>query len=85
MLKKRMIELRARAQRLKPTVHVGKEGVTPWVADEILRQLKKKKLVKVRLLPPQAQDRKAAARALAESTFSVLIEVRGNTVVLAQE
>ncbi len=40
--------LRARAQTLKPTLHVGKGGITPALIKELDTALKKKDLVKVR-------------------------------------
>ena len=39
---------RARAQTLKPAVHVGKEGVTPAVIKEFEIALRRTELVKVR-------------------------------------
>lgn len=85
MDKKRIMELRGRAQRLRPTVQVGKEGVTDAVVDEISRQLKKNKLVKVKLLPSFEEDRTDAAGRLAQRSASSLVEVRGKTVVLARD
>ncbi|OGS44466.1 MAG: hypothetical protein A3K76_03470 [Euryarchaeota archaeon RBG_13_57_23] len=80
-----IIELRARGQALQATVYVGKEGITEKVVDEISRQLDKHKLVKVKLLPAVEQDRKEAAQELADKSSSVLVEVRGRTVLLAKE
>lgn len=83
--KKRIFELRGKAQSLPCTVHIGKEGVTDTVLEELSMQLKKNKLVKVRLLPAVEGDRKASGRELAEATSSTMVEVRGRTVVLAKE
>lgn len=85
MDKKRIIELRGKAQALTATVHIGKEGVTNTVIDEITKQLKKTKLVKVKLLPALEKDRREVGSELAKVTSSVLVEVRGRTVVLATE
>ena len=85
MDKKRIIELRGRAQALKPTIYIGKEGVTSELVQEISRQLKKAKLVKVKLLPSVERDRKEAAAELASASSSTLIEVRGSTIVLAKD
>lgn len=85
MDKRRIIELRGRAQSLPATVRIGKDGITQTVIDEVIRQLKKTKLVKVKLLPSVERDRKEAGAELAKATSSVLIEVRGRTVVLASE
>lgn len=83
--KKRTIELRGKAQSLKPTVYVGKDGVTEEVVVELGSQLRKNKLVKVKILPSVEGDRDAIGEQLAGSTQSVLIEIRGRTVVLAKE
>ena len=85
MDKKMTIELRAKGQSLQSTVYVGKEGITEKVLDEISRQLDKHKLVKVKLLPAMERDRKEAAQELAVKSRSVLVEVRGRTVLLAKE
>lgn len=85
MDKKRIIELRGKAQALKPTVHMGKEGATEEVVAEIVNQLKKSKLVKAKLLQSVEGDRKAVGQDLASKTDSVLVEVRGRTVVLARD
>ena len=83
MDKKRIIELRGKAQSIKATVFVGKDGVTDEVIIELLRQLKKNKLVKAKLLPSAEGDRNTLGEDLAERTESSLVEVRGRTVVLA--
>jgi RNA-binding protein len=83
--KKRIIELRGKAQSLKPTVYVGRGGVSEDIVIELDNQLKKNKLVKVKLLPSVEGDRNATGEKLAMSTQSVLIEVRGRTVVLAKD
>ena len=83
--KRRIIELRGKAQSLPCTLHIGKDGVTDTVLEELSRQLKKNKLVKVKVLPAVEDDRKALGRELAYATSSTMIEVRGRTVVLAKD
>ncbi|MGQ9587335.1 MAG: YhbY family RNA-binding protein [Thermoplasmata archaeon] len=85
MDKRRTAELRGKAQMLRATVHVGKEGLSSSVLEELERQLKKAKLVKVRFLRSVEGDRKTAAEELAARTSSTLVETRGRTVVLAKE
>lgn len=85
MEKKRILELRGKAQAIKATVYVGKDGITDEVVEELLRQLKKNKLVKAKLLPSVEEDRRAVGEDLARRTQSTLVEVRGRTVVLATE
>ncbi len=85
MDKKRVIELRGKAQSIRATVQVGKEGITQAVTDELARQLKKNKLVKVKILPSYEADREEVGSLLARASSSVLVEVRGRTVVLARD
>lgn len=85
MDKKKIMELRGKAQSLQATAHVGKDGITDESADEIRAQLKKNKLVKVRLLQSAGEDRDGIAAHLAARTSSTLVEVRGRTVVLARD
>lgn len=77
-------EKRAAAQQIDVTLQVGKGGITEATLAELNAQLKKKKLVKVRLLKTAteggAQD-DTQAQKLAEGTRSNLIEVRGHTAV----
>lgn len=85
MDKKKIMELRGRAQSLQATAHVGKDGITEESAEEIKDQLKRNKLVKVRLLQSAGEDRDEIALQLARKTSSTLVEVRGRTVVLARD
>lgn len=75
---------RAEAQALDVSLHVGKNGVTEATIEELGAQLKKRKLVKVRLLKSAtaggAED-EGQAQKLAEGTHSTLIETRGHTAV----
>jgi RNA-binding protein len=83
MDKKRIRELRGKAQALDVTIHVGKDGVTDKVVAELTRQLKQKRLVKVKLLASMEQGKEEAADSLARATSSTLVEVRGRTAVYA--
>lgn len=64
---------------------MGKDGITPSVAEELRKQLEKKKLVKARVLQSYEVPMKDAGRKLADASGSLLVEVRGRTVVLARE
>lgn len=69
---------------MEATTHVGKNGLTSSLIEEINRQLKDNKLVKIKLLKSavELKPREEMARELAEKTKAELIEVKGNTVVL---
>ena len=85
MDKKRVMKLRVDAQKLKPSVHVGKEGLSTKVVEELKRQLEKNKIVKVRVLGSFEGNRKDIAMMMARESQSLLVDVRGSTVVLARE
>ncbi|MGD1059985.1 MAG: YhbY family RNA-binding protein [Methanomassiliicoccales archaeon] len=70
---------------LKPTVHVGKGGLTDSLVEEVKNQVKKNKLVKVRVLASSSQEKKELAEELATRTGVMLIEVRGSTILLCDE
>ena len=65
-------------------VWIGKQGATPQIINEILRQLEEKEVVKVKIL--KSALAKEASESLgitiAKHTDSTLVEVRGHTIVL---
>jgi RNA-binding protein len=68
----------------KPTLWVGKDGLTPQVSSEIENQLSKTRMVKIRILPSALQTdpaQKIASKA-AEQTNASLVEVRGHVFIL---
>jgi len=68
-------------QDLKPTVWIGKQGCSDTMIDEIVAQLKKRNLIKVKWLQNTEVDPEdVALRAKAR-----LVEVRGRTMVLAEK
>lgn len=68
-------------QDLKPTVWIGKQGCSDTMIEEIVAQLKKRKLIKVKWLQSaEVEPEEIAARAKAR-----LVEVRGRTLVLAEK
>jgi RNA-binding protein len=64
---------------LKPTVWIGKRGVTPEAVEEVARQLEERRVVKIRWLQSADVD----PGDLAARTGSEVVDVRGRTVVLA--
>ncbi|WP_424359909.1 YhbY family RNA-binding protein [Methanocella sp. MCL-LM] len=81
---KKILELRGMAARMEAATHIGKNGVTPSLIEELSRQLKDNKLVKVKVLKSAFEEmpKDEIAKLLAEKTGSELIEVKGNTIVL---
>ena len=68
----------------KPTIHVGKEGLTPQSAAEIDKQLEQNRQVKVKILKSalQTENAKVIATRAAEQTDAALVEVRGHVFIL---
>ena len=66
-------------QDLKPTVWIGKQGCTETMIEEIVVQLKKRKMIKVKWL----QSAEVDPESLATQVKARLVEVRGRTMVLA--
>jgi RNA-binding protein len=68
-------------QDLRPTVWIGKQGCTETIIQEIIVQLSKRKLIKVKWL----QQVEVEPAAIADRAGADLIEVRGRTMVLAKK
>ena len=68
----------------KPTIWIGKDGLTPQLSIEIEKQLNKNKMLKVRILPSalQQQTAKSIASKAAEDADAALVEVRGHVFIL---
>jgi RNA-binding protein len=74
--------LRALGYALKPTVSVGKAGVTAAVVRSVDDGYKTTELIKARLERSWEVDRKEGAQQLASATSSHLVQVLGRTVLL---
>ncbi|WP_292391445.1 YhbY family RNA-binding protein [Methanosarcina sp. UBA5] len=84
MEKEKLYRLKAEANQLSPILNVGKNGVTDTLVEELNKQIKANRLVKVRVLKSaeEGKDLKDIAEEIATATRSTVIEVRGRTVVL---
>jgi RNA-binding protein len=74
-------DLKAQAQRLKATLKVGKEGLSPQFLAALVDTLKHHELVKVKLDEFKEQKKELAPQ-LAEKSRSHLVTRVGNVVVL---
>jgi RNA-binding protein len=74
-------EFKARGQLLKPTLKVGKEGLTPQFIAALDEALKHAELLKVKFADLKEQKKELAPQ-LAEKTGSQLVMRVGNVVVL---
>lgn len=74
-------------RRGKVDIQLGKSGLTEGFINEVKRRLKKQGVVKIRILKSYLKsgenDRRSIAGKVAELTGARLIEVRGNTFILA--
>ena len=78
-------ELMRRANELNATVHVGKDGLDQGLFDEITAQLKKNRLIKIKVRSNSEDGAKEVATAIEEATNSVAVDVRGGVIVLTDK
>lgn len=83
MEKKTKKELKGMGTGIKPTVHIGKEGVSEGLVEEIKIQIKSSGLVKVKVQSSSSDRKKEMAEELEQKTGAKLIETRGNTILLS--
>jgi RNA-binding protein len=68
----------------KPTIWVGKDGASLHMMNEISKQLKTRRIVKIKILNSALKNENAkdVAIKIAQQTESTLIDVRGHTFIL---
>ena len=68
----------------KPTVQVGKEGITAQLIAEICKQLDAREIIKIKILKTALHETEAKtlAATIAEQTEAELVDVRGHTFML---
>ena len=74
-------KLKAMAQKMDPTLKVGKNGLSPAFIQSVNQELDRHELVKIKFAEFKEQ-RKELAPQLAEKTGAYLVTLLGNTVVL---
>ncbi len=74
----------ALSRELKPTIRIGKSGLTDNLVSEIVTQLSSKKLVKIKINRGlfDKNDLESLWHHLSSSTNSTVVSVRGNVGVL---
>jgi RNA-binding protein len=82
MTGKERAEIRAECNRLKPTVHIGTEGITGALIGALDDALRTRELVKVALNKSADVTAKAAANDLAKRVKAEVIQVIGRTASL---
>lgn len=80
---KQRAHLKSLAHSLKPLLQIGKEGVTPAVAQTLEDALRTRELLKVKVLESAPDDADETGAELAAAVpDSQLVQVIGRTVVL---
>ena len=74
----------SRAKLIEPTIRIGKSGITDSQIQEIKKQLKSRKLVKIKFLRSfiETTDKKKAVEQIAEQTNAKVVQVIGFTVTI---
>lgn len=75
-------KLRSIAMNVQPLTHIGKNGVTDTLVDQLDKQLEAKELVKIMVLKNADFSAKDVAEELAQSTNSEVIQVLGQKITL---
>lgn len=82
MTGKERAELRSECNRLKPTVHIGQDGISGNLLSALDDALRTRELVKVALNQNADVKPKAAANDLAKRVKAEVIQVIGRTTTL---
>ena len=79
--------LKKESANLDPILSIGKNGITDSMVDELKKQLKAKKLIKVRIHKNSGEtdDMKETALELCEKCQASLIDIRGRTVTIYKQ
>ena len=85
MPKRTMKEIKRIGAELTPTIHVGKDGITDSLIEEVKLQVKTRKVVKIRLLPASGEETDVIAKDISERSGAVLVDARGSVVLLTQQ
>ncbi len=67
--------LKSKALHLEPTIRIGKNGMTDAIIEEIICQLKKRKMVKIKIL-------KSFVDSIEKSSFSAELETKTKAKVI---
>ena len=77
--------LRGEANELDPVIHIGKDGISDAVLEQVEESLDIHELIKGRVLDNAPQGVKNSAYELAEKTDSEIVQVIGNVFVIYRE
>ncbi len=79
-------EAKIAGQDLQATLHIGKDGITDSLIEELNKQLDNRELVKVKINRNNPiQDKEDIAEELEKTSQGELVEIRGKTILLMDE
>ena len=76
--------LRGQGNSIKPTVYLGKDGISDALLNSLGEAFNNRELVKVRIEKSCELERKEAGRQLAQAAAAHMVQVLGNTLLLYQ-
>ena len=79
---KQISALRSVGQTTKPTVYIGKSGVTDTVVQSIEDGFNTQELLKIRVLEGSPEDKKEVAGIVSKKSGSTVIQIIGNTILI---
>jgi len=81
---KQRLRLKREMTEEKPTVWIGKNGITQGIIDDVSRKLEKDQIVKIKILKSglKSDSCEELAEEMSRLTESTLIETRGHTIIL---
>ncbi len=74
--------LRGQGNSIKPTVYLGKDGISDALLNSLGEAFNNRELVKVRIEKSCELERKEAGRQLAQAAAAHMVQVLGNTLLL---
>ncbi len=74
--------LRSQGNRFDPIIHIGKEGITTGVIEQVNKALEDHELVKGRVLKNALEEAREAAKELAGECEAEVVQVIGNVFIL---
>lgn len=82
MTTKDRAKLRSIAMTIQPTTHIGKNGITDEVINQISEQLQAHELIKINVLKNCDFSAKDIAGEVAEAAGAEVVQVLGNKITL---
>ena len=74
--------LRGQGNSIKPTVYLGKDGISDALLNSLGEAFNNRELVKVRIEKSCELERKKAGHQLAQAAAAHIVQVLGNTLLL---